>query len=581
MQQFAGARYIWEFPEQDHERATQLSAQFNLSYPLSQTLISRGFTNPEQIQSFLFSSAELDVHHPSLLKDSQKAVQRIITAIERQEKILVFGDYDVDGITSSAMMMSCLVPLGAQVHFYLPHRIHDGYGLSKKIVERAANNKFKLIITVDNGIAAFEAAEHAQQRLIDLIITDHHRPHDHVPPAYAIVNPHQHDCTYPYKMLAGVGVTFKILSLLYETVGKTLPAKVYELLLLGTVADVVPLTGENRYWVRHGLLQINEYESASLSVLKRNAQFNKPALSSTDIGYSITPQINALGRLDDPQSGVKFLIGIDEAIIDQVGQQLFTLNQARKEIERSIVLEIENKVAAGLINMSQENILIDSSANWPAGVIGLVASRMVGNYGKPAILLHITDQGIAKGSCRSIPAFNMFEALQQMADLLLSFGGHAMAAGLSLPVENIPLLKQRLEELIAQQLTPADFRKKITIDAQVSLRDINKKLCDDMHYLEPFGSENRQPLFFIPQVVLVQRPQLLKKLHVKCAIFADGVVKPLIFFNSPEVYDYLVAQEDKPFNVAAYVTQNFWQDRMHIELTGVDVASSATKEQSP
>lgn len=578
MQRLTGARYIWEIPEQDHAIATQFSAHFNLSLPLSHTLISRGFTSLEQVQSYLFSDFQSQVHNPALLKDAQKAVQRIITAIREQEKILVFGDYDVDGITSSAMMMSCLVPLGAQVHFYLPHRIHDGYGLSKKIVERAFQNKFKLIITVDNGIAAFEAAEHAQARNIDLIITDHHRPHDHVPPAYAIVNPHQHDCAYPYKMLAGVGVTFKILSLLYQIIGKTLPAKVYELLLLGTVADVVPLTGENRYWVRHGLLQINEYESASLSVLKRNAQVNKPSLSSTDIGYSITPQINALGRLDDPQSGVKFLIGIDEAIIDQVGQQLFTLNQARKEIERSIVQEIENKVAAGLINMTQDNILIDASSSWPAGVIGLVASRMVGNYGKPAILLHITDKGIAKGSCRSIPAFNMFEALQQVSDLLISFGGHAVAAGLSLPVENIPLLKQRLEALIASQLQPEDFQKKITLDAAVSLRDINKKLCDDMHYLEPFGSENRQPLFCVPNVVLVQRPQLLKKLHVKCTIFADGVVKPLIFFNSPEMYDYLLAQEDRPFDVAAYVTQNFWQDRMHIELTGVDIISAATKE---
>lgn len=573
MQIIPGARYLWEVPEVDQGRVTQFAAHFNLCLPISQTLVSRGFADLEQVQSYLFSAAEL-VHHPRLLKDSIKAVERILTAIKKQEKMLVFGDYDVDGITSSAMMMSCLVPLGAKVHFYLPHRVHDGYGLSKKVVERAAQNKFSLIITVDNGISAFEAAERAQQLGLDLIITDHHKPHAQVPPAYAIINPHQADCTYPYKMLAGVGVTFKLLCLLYELLGKELPAKVYELLLLGTVADVVPLTGENRYWVRQGLLHINEYESASLAVLKRNSNVNKPVLSSTDIGYWITPQINALGRLDDPQSGVKFLIGMDETIIGQVGEQLATLNQARKDIERTIIQEIENKIAAGLITVARENILIDASANWPAGVIGLVASRMVASYGKPTILLHITEQGIAKGSCRSIPALNMFEALSQMRDLLISFGGHAMAAGLSLPVDHIPLLKERLEAFIAARLTAADFQKKITIDAQLSLREVNKKLCDDMEYLEPFGSENRQPLFHISHVVLVQRPQLLKNAHVKCTIFADGIVKPLIFFNSPELYEYLLAHGDQPFDVAAYVTQNFWQDRMNIELTGVDIVKT-------
>jgi single-stranded-DNA-specific exonuclease len=572
MKTIQGEKYLWKLAGVDYQAALELAITYNLSLPIAQIVLSRGFTTKEAIESYLFTSYEKEVANPALLKDAQKTVDRIMYAIKHKEKILIAGDYDVDGITSSALMMICLTPLGADVNFFLPHRVHDGYGLSTKIVQRAAANNYKVIITVDNGVTAFEPALKAKELGIDLIITDHHRPHDHVPDAFALVNPHQHDCAYPYKKFAGVGVSFKILSLLYEKLGLALPEKAYELLLLGTVADVVPLTGENRYWVRHGLQYINSVESSSLKVLKQNGNVNRSNLSSIDIGFSITPQINALGRLEDARDGVKFLVGSDIQEVEKVGKILFELNQARKEIERAVFADVKREIDSGNIDVRKENVIIAASNSWPPGVIGLVASRLVGAYGKPSILFHVTKNGVAKGSCRSIPEFNMFDALHEARDLLTTFGGHSIAAGLSLPTKNIPLLKQHLEERIIQQTTPYDLQQKIILDAELKLPDLDTKFMKNMDYLQPFGNENPQPNFYLKNVVMIKQPQLMKDVHVKCSIFAEGIIKPVIFFNRPEIFDWLHNQKEEPFDLAVQVTQNYWNNKVSLELLGLDIA---------
>lgn len=566
-----GQKYLWKIPAHERDTIAHIAAQASLAMPLAQTLLSRGYDSLEKIQDFLLTYEEKDVADPALLKDGLKAVERILRAIENKEKILIFGDYDVDGITSSSLILTALLPLGAQVNFYLPNRVRDGYGLSTKIVQKAAQNGYTLIMTVDNGITAFEPVHVAKELGIDVIITDHHRPHDHLPDAYAIVNPHQADCPYPYKYFAGVGVAFKLMSLLYQQKNMPLPTKVIELLLLGTVADVVPLTGENRYWVRHGLAHINQHESYALSVLKQNSNFTKPQLLSTDIGFSITPQINALGRLDDARQGVAFLIGDDPDTTLHVGKVLQELNNARKDIERSIVEEIQAQIDSGAINLEQENIIMAASSHWPAGVIGLVASRFVGMYGKPTLLFHVTKDGLAKGSCRSIKEFNMFNALHDNKELLTSFGGHSVAAGLALPLENVKLLKRKLEELVAQQLTPFDLQLKIEVDGVAQLADFSDNFMKQLEQFEPFGHENKQPYFCVKGLVLVQKPVLLKDAHVKCLVFADGVIKSLIFFYRKDLFDLLVEHADKPFDVVAQVTQNYWQGTYTIELIGADI----------
>lgn len=567
-----GSKYRWNLPECDDQLVTKLASDHALSYAIAHVLATRGYVTSERITDLLTSYREKDVADPRLLKDAVKAVDRIQQAIRDQEKILVFGDYDVDGITSSALMMICLLPLGAQVNFFLPNRARDGYGLSTKIVERAARNGYSLIITVDNGITAFEPAAKARELGIDLIITDHHRPHDHVPDAYAIVNPAQEDCPYPFKYFAGVGVSFKVLSLLYEIVGKELPTKAYELLLLGTVADVVPLLGENRFWVRHGLALINAHESVSFAVLKQNGKLSKPTVTATDIGFNVTPQINALGRLEDPRQAVGFLVGVDKGQVHEVGQTLLRLNEVRKEIERAIFDDVQSAIDQKKIDITRENCIIAASKEWQPGVIGLVASRLVSAYGKPTILLHLTDSGLAKGSCRSIAEFNMFSALTSVKHLLEQFGGHSVAAGLALKQEQIPALKEALEKIISEQLEPTDLLPKITIDAPLSMDEIDKPLVHDLKRLEPFGNAHSEPIFMVTRVFSAENPVLLKNVHVRVTVACQkGSKKTVMFFNRPDVYEQLIELGNSYFDMAVRVNENHWNGSVTIQLIGVDI----------
>ncbi len=567
-----GAKYIWKLPGPTTQAVLDLSIKYNLSIPVMHSLFSRGINTQEALDSYLFSTFERDVAHAGLLKDAEKAVDRLEYAIKHQEKILICGDYDVDGITSSAVMMICLLPLGAQINFFLPHRVRDGYGLSAKTVQRAARNKYKVLVTVDNGISAFEAAFEAKRLGLDLIITDHHKPHEELPVAHSIINPHQDSCPYPYKMFAGVGVIFKIMALLYERLGKKLPSKVYELLMLGTVADVVPLTGENRFWVRHGLHQINTEESFAIRVLKKNANFSKPHISSTDIGFSLAPQLNALGRLEDARDGVAFLIGTDKQRVERIGTVLRELNEARKAIEKKVFQEVEAEILSKKIDLDKERVIIAASPNWQPGVIGLVASRLVSAYNRPAILLSINSQSLAKGSCRSIPGFNMFEALSEHKDLLSSFGGHAQAAGLSLPLDKIPELKERFEKTIREKLPDYQEKATLELDAEISLAEVNKKLMSDLAHLEPFGNENRQPIFYVKSVTLTEPPKLLKEVHTKCMVFSEGTVKPVIFFNRPDVYKKLSELKDESFSLAVQASENHFNGRVSVELQGLDIS---------
>lgn len=565
-----GQKYRWHLPCTNMGLMRDLAARLNVCFPIVQTLLTRGMEDIADIERFLFTQQERDVGHPSLLKDAHKAVDRIIKAIEQREKILICGDYDVDGITSSALLLTCLLPLGAQVNFFLPNRVRDGYGLSVKTVERAARNGYSVLITVDNGITAFDAARAARAANIDLIITDHHHPHAEEPDAFAIVNPHQKACSYPFKYFAGVGVGFKLMSYLYERLGLSLPKQVYELLLLGTVADVVPLKGENRFWVRYGLNQIQTEESFALKVLKKNGRVAKSELSATDIGFFLTPQINALGRLDDPRDGVKFLMSSDFDEVERIGAILASFNEARKLVERSIVQTIEQALAQK--DFSEEWIIVESHHDWPAGVIGLAASRLVSSYYRPAFLFHVTAEGIAKGSCRSLPSFNVFHALVEVKDLLLSFGGHAAAAGLSLPAEKLPLFKERMVEIVKSKLTRDDLQPVLTIDAELSLSEANHAIVRDLKFLEPFGCDNPVPFFYVRGATLINPPQLLKEVHVKCTIFADGIMKPVIFFNRPELFSFLTAHVSERVDLIVHILENNWNNEARVELQGIDIA---------
>lgn len=574
-----GAKYIWLLPSTSSHEVLDLAARYNLSAPVIQTLACRGILSKEDIDSYLFTSFDNDVADPAMLADAQKSVDRLRVAIDKGQRILVFGDYDVDGMSATAMVMYCLLTIGANVNFYLPNRHTDGYGLSATAVKKAAHSGYSVIITVDNGITAFDAAQEAKKLGVDLIITDHHRPKATLPDAYAIVNPMRTDCSYPCKILAGVGVAFKVMSLLFHDLKRTLPDKVYELLALGTIADVVPLKEENRYWVRYGMAHINRGHSFPIQVLKQNNNITKESLAAIDIGFSIAPQLNALGRLSDPRKAISFLIGTDKNLVAEVGKLLFELNESRKQVERSILYDIEAAILQKNIDLSSEHIIMAAHQSWPIGVVGLVASRLVSMYGKPTLLFHHDNNGQAKGSGRSIDAFNLFEALEANADILHSYGGHAAAAGLSLGIDKVPILKERLEQRITEQLTPFDLKQKLVLDAYAQLPELNRKFIDDMEHLEPFGHQNERPLFLIKNVVQVQPPVLLKDQHVKCQIFADGIVKSMIFFNRPDLFNLLTEHAEKSFDCASYITENHWNGRVNIELQGIDIAMETRIEQ--
>ncbi len=564
-----GHKYLLRTKPSNDVKVLELAERHNLSIPISQVLYNRGYEDDEAIRKFLFSSDE-DVPKGSLLKDAERAIDRILIAISKKEKILIFGDYDVDGISSSSLMLVCLLPLGANINFFLPNR-KDGYGLSTTAVKKAAFSGYKLIITVDNGITAFQAAEEAIKFGIDLIITDHHRPHELLPRAYAIVNPYQPNCDYPNKFLPGVGVAFKLMSLLYENKNLELPEKAYELLMLGTIADVMPLVGENRYWVRYGLSKINKAQSYAMHVLTQNSKLSRERLSSLDIGFGVAPQLNALGRLSDPRDGVKFLISSNHDDVDRVGKVLLEMNEARKRIERQIYDDILNAIEIKKIDLEKENVIVAAGSGWPSGVVGLIAGRLMQNYGKPAIILHVGKDGILKGSCRSIKEFDMFNALQENKDLLISFGGHSFAAGLALKQENLFILKSNLEQKISKELTAFDLIQKIDIDATLSLTDMTKKFVSDLEQLEPFGNQNPLPNFLIKNVTILDQPRLLKDKHVKLSVFSDGIIKPVIFFNRPELYSVLEQLGEKSFHIAGNISKNEWNGISSVELTGQDI----------
>jgi single-stranded-DNA-specific exonuclease len=571
-QYIQGIKYRWKLPEVEQSKVAEVVSRHNLSFATAHTLLSRGLEKPEDINDFLFTPHEKFVFHPGLFKDSEKAVDRIFQAIEKKEKILIFGDYDVDGITSTSLLLSSLLPLGAKINYFLPNRERDGYGLSKKIVKKAAGSDYSLIITVDNGITAIEASEVAEELGVDLIITDHHRPHGEIPKAVAIINPNQTNCAYPYKSLAGVGVAFKLATLIYEARGLTLPDKVYELLMLGTIADVVPLTGENRFWVRHGLHKVHKQKSYALDVLAKNSKVDGRRLASLDIAFMIAPQLNALGRLDDSRDAVRFLISSSFDDVDRVGKVLKEMNESRKKVERGIYEEIDGTIFRKEIDLDTENIIMAASDKWPAGVIGLVAGKLMHNYGKPAILFHADKKGIVRGSCRSIPEFDIFDALEDNKDLLISFGGHSHAAGLKLKQADVAEFKARLEKRIIDLVATEDLQPKVELDAPLELAEMTKKLLDDLDRMEPFGNKNRQPTFLVKDVVQLHAPKLLKDLHVKISVFSNGVLKPVIFFNRPDLYPIFRELGDKSFDLAGHVMKNEWNGQTRIELQGLDIS---------
>jgi single-stranded-DNA-specific exonuclease len=491
----------------------------------AQILLQRGYRDAWNASQFLNPRIE-DLHDPFLLRDMDRAVERIRLAIGRREPIEIHGDYDVDGVTSTVILKKALELAGAESGWHIPHRLHEGYGMQPAAVEEAAGRGIRLIISVDNGIRAGAAISRANELGVDVIVTDHHLPEAELPPALAVINPSRTDCSYPNPNLCGAGVAFKLAHAILAGAGwetarlNRVLESFLKLVAIATVADIVPLTGENRAIVKHGLSGLADVRNPGLRALLDAAGFADRVPDAGEVGFRIAPAINASGRMDSAGQAVRMFLTGDRDEASRIARELFALNVERQTAERSIVKEIFDHCVETPVTDSDAALVLWGDG-WHRGVVGIVASRIVERFHRPAIILGV-ENGVAQGSGRSIEAFHLLEALEGMRDLFTKFGGHAHAAGLTLPESSLADFRERLRAWAAERLTPEDMQPTVEIDAVIEFGEVNDALWRALEQIAPFGMSNRQPLFAARNVQLAGPPQVWKEKHLRLAAMQGG-----------------------------------------------------------
>ncbi len=490
-------RKFWQISSFDKKQAAQLAYDYGYDEFAVLLLNSRGITEPEEIAQFMEN--EIELSDPFLIKDMDKAVNRIHKAIDNFEKICVYGDYDADGVTATALLYLYLEAIGANVTYYIPSRIDEGYGLHESSVDTLAQWGVDLIITVDNGINSVKEAEYIKSKGMELVITDHHQPGENLPDAVAVVNPHRADDTSPFKHFAGVGVAFKLAAALEDGDCDSVLADFADLVAIGTVADIVPLKGENRSLVIAGVNAINSSPRVGIAALRNVTGYQNKEFNSTGVAFAISPRINAAGRMENAETALKLLLCEDEIDAQMLANQLDGFNVMRQDIESDIVNEAVNRIENDE-KLKHSRVLIVDGDNWHAGVIGIVASKLVERYGKPTMVIAKDGSGEAKGSCRSIEGFSLFDALSNVSEHLVRFGGHTLAAGFTVRDDKIDLFREKVNEYAANQPL---FYPVLHLDCKLNPATIDIDLIDTISQLEPFGAENPQPLFGLYKVKIV------------------------------------------------------------------------------
>ena len=480
---------ILKISAQDSSLQKRLSSELGISKILAQILINRGLSCAKDAQSFLDASLKC-LLDPYQFPDMHKATTRIKQAVSHKEKIMIFGDYDVDGLTALALLKNTFKKMGLDVEHYLPHRIKEGYGLSRDIARIAREKNIKLLITVDCGTSNHKEVEELQRHNIDVIITDHHEPSGiDLPVATSIINPKVKGCSYKYKHLAGVGVAYKLCQAL---TGSTLNEDL-DLVSLGTIADVVPLTGENRVIVKEGLKQLPQTKRPGLVALMESSRVRKDKFTSTSVSFILGPRINASGRMDTSETSLNLLLSENREEAEKLAKILEEHNRARQKIESKIMEEAEDIINRE-VNFKEHKVIVIAKENWHRGVLGIVASKLADRFYRPTIVISI-DQGLCKGSGRSIKNFHLFSALVECKDFLNSFGGHAHAAGLVIAPEKIEDFRKSINRLAQEKLSLEDLLPSLEIDMELSLSDLNERVVTELEALEPFGEGNPEPLF--------------------------------------------------------------------------------------
>ncbi|MCP4649028.1 MAG: single-stranded-DNA-specific exonuclease RecJ [PVC group bacterium] len=497
---------IWKFRELDGHKHKAFAAELGVSPILAQILLNRGISDPDQARTFLRCDMK-DCHDPFLLKDMSKSVSRVQKAIKYKEKIVIYGDYDVDGVTSCAVLFYVLSDLGADVSCYIPHRIEQGYGLNLESCQTLKEQGVSLVITVDCGVSGFQEIEYLKEAGVDVIITDHHQPLERgVPDALCVINPWQKKCSYPYKELAGVGLAYKLA--LGVSAGTLDISEHLDLVALGTICDVAPLTGENRILVKHGLERLSNTKKEGLRALKDIAKIRAKKLSTHHVGFMFGPRLNAMGRMGSAEKSLELLLSTDYAQAYKLAQILDQENRTRQKTEQKILKEALSMVESQ-INFKHHRTVVLHNDAWHPGVIGIVASRIAERFYRPTILIS-TQEGIGKGSGRSIRDFHLFDNLSKCNHLLEGFGGHANAAGISILEENLADFKQAFNDLASHDLTPEKLQPIVDVDMEVTLSALSEKLINDLEKCAPFGIGNSRPVFASQDLKLKQRPKILR-----------------------------------------------------------------------
>jgi single-stranded-DNA-specific exonuclease len=524
----------WIVRESDQQLVKTLENELKITPLVASLLINRGLDTVDSARYFLFGKEQF--HDPFLLKGMDTAVHRIRQAIENQEPILIFGDYDADGVSSTTLLMLTLKDLGANVQFYIPNRFTEGYGPNEPAFRSAAESGIKLIITVDTGISAIHEAGIAKELGLDLIITDHHEPGPVLPEALAIIHPKLPDSIYPFRELAGVGVAFKLAHALYGE----LPEHLLEIAVIGTIADLVSLKDENRLIAKKGLEKLKVTKNKGLRAILKVAGVDPLNINEETIGFTLAPRINAVGRLENADMAVELLLSDDPYEAESMALEIDELNKTRQSIVNTITLEAIEEVENNF-PIDSNSVLVIGKEGWNAGVIGIVASRLVEKFYRPTIVLSFDrEKGLAKGSARSIEGFDLFKNLSECRDILPHFGGHPMAAGMTLNLEDVSELRQRLNQLANEQLTPENFVPITLLDHQIKVDEINLSSLDELNLLAPFGMDNPKPKVLIRNVqISTMRKIGSEQNHLKVMVNDNGTNLDGIGFGLGQLVDHI------------------------------------------
>ena len=559
----------WNFlPQQDPANVDALAKAVNINSILASMLLQRGIHNFDEARSF-FRPALENIHDPFAMKDMDVAVTRVIQSLENKERILIYGDYDVDGTTSVAMMISFLRKHHKQLEFYVPDRYSEGYGVSITGVDWAKEKNVDLMISLDCGIKAFAAIDHANDLGIDFIVCDHHNPADKLPNAVAILDPKRTDCDYPFKELSGCGVGFKLLQALTDTmVWPDEPLwDLLDLVATSIAADIVPITGENRILAYFGMKKINAAPRPGLQALIKVGALQTP-LNITNVVFGIAPRINAAGRITHANSAVDLLISNDSAEAEYMAGLINSNNQIRRDTDQGITSEALDMIRnSETLTITHSTVLFKQ--DWHKGVIGIVASKCIEHFHRPTIIL-TESNGMATGSARSVRGYDIHEAISACSELLEQFGGHKYAAGLTMKLDNVAPFVQKFEEVVATTITEEQLIPKIDIDQVITLNEIDYKFLNIINQMEPFGPGNMSPVF-VAQNLKTLKSRLLKELHIKMTVGQedDGLVFDAIGFNMEPLFQRI--EQGDLFDMAFTIEENNFRGVKSIQLNIKDI----------